>query len=66
MVGRFVGNRIRNNLHLARTYMLHSLLKYEVEVHWTYITEEQKMYLNWPLEEGGKFLLVIHNCMTLI
>ena len=46
--------------------MLHSLLKYEVEVHWTYITEEQKMYLNWPLEEGGKFLLVIYNFMTLI
>ena len=34
-----MGNLIRNNLHLTGTYLLHSLLKYEVEVHWTYITE---------------------------
>ena len=61
-----MGNLMRNNLHLTGTYLLHSLLKYEVEVHWTYITEGQKMCLNWPLEERGKFLLVIHNFMTLI
>ena len=45
--------------------MLHSFLKYEVEVHRTYLTEEQKMGLNWPMEEGGKSA-GIHYFMTLI
>lgn len=45
--------------------MLHSFLKYEVEVHQTYLAEEQKMCLNWPMEEGES-LLGIHNFMTFI